>query len=201
MNMTSLRFQHRYHSSEALLKLERYIVGRIAEPWVNLRSSIHLPSTHGGRTTRRRDSPETASYCAALQHRSGADPAVTQQALCRVQLAVQAEEQEQEACLRCSPTLDAGTQQAIARDYRALHEQIKEAGLYRCRYSEYAVELIRCGFLLGAFVYFLRCEWYITSSLFVGMFWVSTRSDLLKYLQKKDRNRYLSIIQKLGLRK
>lgn len=30
---------------------------------------------------------------------------------------------------------------------------------------------------------------------------VSTRSDLLKYLQKKDRNRYLSIIQKLGLRK
>jgi small subunit ribosomal protein S15 len=30
---------------------------------------------------------------------------------------------------------------------------------------------------------------------------VSKRSDLLKYLQKTDRNRYLALIQKLGLRK
>jgi small subunit ribosomal protein S15 len=30
---------------------------------------------------------------------------------------------------------------------------------------------------------------------------VSTRSDLLKYLQNVDRNRYLAIIAKLGLRK
>ena len=30
---------------------------------------------------------------------------------------------------------------------------------------------------------------------------VSKRSDLLKYLQKTDRPRYLAVIQKLGLRK
>ena len=30
---------------------------------------------------------------------------------------------------------------------------------------------------------------------------VSKRSDLLKYLQTKDRPRYLALIQKLGLRK
>lgn len=30
---------------------------------------------------------------------------------------------------------------------------------------------------------------------------VSKRSDLLKYLQNSDRGRYLSLIQKLGLRK
>ena len=30
---------------------------------------------------------------------------------------------------------------------------------------------------------------------------VSKRSDLLKYLQNTDRNRYLAIIHKLGLRK
>jgi small subunit ribosomal protein S15 len=30
---------------------------------------------------------------------------------------------------------------------------------------------------------------------------VSTRSDLLKYLQNIDRSRYLTLIQKLGLRK
>jgi len=30
---------------------------------------------------------------------------------------------------------------------------------------------------------------------------VSQRSDLLKYLRDNDRNRYLAVIQKLGLRK
>jgi small subunit ribosomal protein S15 len=30
---------------------------------------------------------------------------------------------------------------------------------------------------------------------------VFKRNDLLKYLQKTDRNRYLTVIQKLGLRK
>ena len=30
---------------------------------------------------------------------------------------------------------------------------------------------------------------------------VSKRSDLLKYLQNKDRSRYLTLIQRLGLRK
>lgn len=30
---------------------------------------------------------------------------------------------------------------------------------------------------------------------------VSTRSDLLKYLQNVDRSRYLTLIQRLGLRK
>ncbi|MEZ6141893.1 MAG: 30S ribosomal protein S15 [Zavarzinella sp.] len=30
---------------------------------------------------------------------------------------------------------------------------------------------------------------------------VSRRNDLLKYLQKKDRERYLALIQSLGLRK
>jgi small subunit ribosomal protein S15 len=30
---------------------------------------------------------------------------------------------------------------------------------------------------------------------------VSQRSDLLKYLRENDRNRYLAVIQKLGLRK
>ena len=30
---------------------------------------------------------------------------------------------------------------------------------------------------------------------------VSMRNDLLKYLQNKDRSRYLTVIQKLGLRK
>lgn len=77
-----------------------------------------------------------------------------------------------------SPPLDARTQQAIARDYRALHEQIKAAGLYHCRYSDYTVESVRCALLVAAFVYLLRCEWYVTSALFLSMFWVSPRHDL-----------------------
>ncbi|KAF3031625.1 hypothetical protein E8E12_002535, partial [Didymella heteroderae] len=67
--------------------------------------------------------------------------------------------------------MTSDVKQAIARDYRALHEQIKAAGLYHCRYSDYTVESVRCALLVAAFVYLLRCEWYVTSALFLSMFW------------------------------
>jgi delta8-fatty-acid desaturase len=106
------------------------------------------------------------------------EPSTNRQGLSQLQLAAEKEQQERQACLRRSPPLDARTQQAIARDYRALHEQIKAAGLYHCRYSDYAVEGARCAPLLAAFVYPLRCGWYVTSALFLSMFWVSPRHDL-----------------------
>lgn len=65
------------------------------------------------------------------------------------------------------------TQRAILADYRALHEQIKAEGLYQCRYSEYAKESLRYGLLFSAFLYLLWCKWYLTSAMFLGLFWVS----------------------------
>lgn len=77
--------------------------------------------------------------------------------------------------LREWPALDLETQQSITREYQALHEEIKARGLYKCRYSNYAIESIRYAILFGAFLYFLRSQWYITSAIFLGLFWVCLR--------------------------
>lgn len=75
--------------------------------------------------------------------------------------------------MRENPSLDAETQQQILLDYRALHEQIKSEGLYQCNYREYGKECIRYALLFGAFAYLLHSEWYLTSAIFLGLYWVS----------------------------
>ena len=72
-----------------------------------------------------------------------------------------------------NPSLDAETQQQILLDYRELHEQIKAEGLYQCNYSAYGWESLRYGALFAAFAYLLYSKWYLTSALFLGLFWVS----------------------------
>lgn len=74
--------------------------------------------------------------------------------------------------LRDNPSVDAETQRAIAVEYRELHRQIKDQGLYACRYREYAKESIRYTLLFGTFLYLLHIKWYLTSALALGLFWV-----------------------------
>lgn len=81
------------------------------------------------------------------------------------------EQDEIDQGIRDYPPLDHETQEAIALDYRALHEEVKARGLYQCRYSEYGKELIRCGILFSIFLLLLRSHWYITSSIILGVFW------------------------------
>jgi delta8-fatty-acid desaturase len=90
------------------------------------------------------------------------------------------EEKEIMEGLRENPSLDAETQQQIIMDYRALHEQIKAEGLYQCNYSAYGWESIRYGTLFTAFAFLLYSEWYLTSALFLGLFWVSWLHFLFK---------------------
>lgn len=71
------------------------------------------------------------------------------------------------------PSLDPETQHAITLEYRALHERIKNDGLYSCRYSEYGKELIRYSLLFTCFILLLRAGWYLSSAVLLGMFWVS----------------------------
>jgi delta8-fatty-acid desaturase len=71
------------------------------------------------------------------------------------------------------PSVDAETQLAITMEYRALHQRIKDQGLYQCRYSEYGKEMVRCALIFGVFISLLRAEWYLLSSVFLGIFWVS----------------------------
>jgi delta8-fatty-acid desaturase len=71
------------------------------------------------------------------------------------------------------PSVDPETQLAITLEYRALHQRVKDEGLYQCRYFEYGKELVRCALIFGVFISLLRAEWYLTSSIFLGIFWVS----------------------------
>ncbi|KAH7345795.1 hypothetical protein BKA66DRAFT_448073 [Pyrenochaeta sp. MPI-SDFR-AT-0127] len=134
---------YRYHSSTALLMLERYIIGRVAEPWVNTKSPVRVSDPYDKRIASGRDSTRTAPDRAYLQHRSGSELATTHRRVCHLESAAEAEEQEDQASLQSSPPLDARTQQATARDYRDC-------------YSEHAVEFVSCGLLFGAFLYLLR---------------------------------------------
>jgi delta8-fatty-acid desaturase len=82
------------------------------------------------------------------------------------------EKKERADALREWPALDMETQQSITKEYQALHEEVKARGLYKCRYSNYAIEAIRYSILFGCFLYFLFREWYLTSAVFLGLFWV-----------------------------
>ncbi|KAF2678635.1 delta 8-(E)-sphingolipid desaturase [Lentithecium fluviatile CBS 122367] len=89
----------------------------------------------------------------------------------RENYAIEMEQQEIAQGLLDNPAVDAETQRAIVHEYRALHQQIKDEGLYECRYSEYGKECIRYSILFAIFMYFLLAKWYLTSALFLGMFW------------------------------
>ncbi|EMD59432.1 hypothetical protein COCSADRAFT_175963 [Bipolaris sorokiniana ND90Pr] len=89
----------------------------------------------------------------------------------REQYATEQEKLEIEEGIRENPSLDVETQKAIIEDYRALHQQIKDEGLYQCRYSEYAKESIRYALLFAAFAGLLYIKWYLTSAIFLGLFW------------------------------
>ncbi|KAH7073750.1 fatty acid desaturase-domain-containing protein [Paraphoma chrysanthemicola] len=86
--------------------------------------------------------------------------------------AIDLEKKEIEQGLKENPLAqNVEAQQAILLDYRALHEQIKQEGLYQCRYSCYAKECVRYGILFAAFAWLLYIKWYMTSSIFLGLFW------------------------------
>jgi delta8-fatty-acid desaturase len=90
----------------------------------------------------------------------------------RMQYAIDEEAREVAEGIRDNPSLDVATQKAITDDYRALHQRFKDEGLYQCRYSEYGKECIRYSALFIAFGYFLYTRWYMTSAVFLGLFWV-----------------------------
>ncbi|KAB2571863.1 Delta 8-sphingolipid desaturase [Lasiodiplodia theobromae] len=73
--------------------------------------------------------------------------------------------------IRNYPSLDPETQQAIRDEYDALHQLVQAQGLYDCPYREYAKEMVRYAALFSLFIYFLNKTWYMTSAVFLGLFW------------------------------
>lgn len=86
----------------------------------------------------------------------------------RIEEAIQKEIND---CLENYPSLDPETQGAITHKYQELQRRVNAEGFYDCRYSEYLKELVRYVTLFSAFMVALRCEWYLTSAAFLGLFW------------------------------
>ncbi|KAI9155819.1 Delta 8-(E)-sphingolipid desaturase [Paramyrothecium foliicola] len=69
------------------------------------------------------------------------------------------------------PSVDPVVQSDIAHKYQLLHDNIRDQGLYECRYIEYGKEMVRYSSLFIAFVTTLSLAWYMTSAVFLGLFW------------------------------
>ena len=69
------------------------------------------------------------------------------------------------------PSLDPEIQQDIAKKYSALHQKVHDEGLYDCPYLEYGKEMSRYAILFTASMVALRYEWFMTSAMFLGLFW------------------------------
>ena len=80
-------------------------------------------------------------------------------------------EEEIDLDLAKYPPLDAATQDEIVRKYRELQEELRRKGLFQCSYFSYAIEASRYLILFTAFLVLLKCGWYNTSALFLGMLW------------------------------
>lgn len=89
----------------------------------------------------------------------------------RDEFMAQAERLEIDSDIRRFPSVDTQTQQSIVLKYRQLHQRVKDGGFYDCRYFEYAKESFRYLSLFALFVTALKYEWYMTSAMFLGLFW------------------------------
>ncbi|KJR87455.1 delta8-fatty-acid desaturase [Sporothrix schenckii 1099-18] len=69
------------------------------------------------------------------------------------------------------PSVDPARQQAIIQRYRAMHQRIHDAGWYDCPYGDYAKEMARYTTLFVLFLATLHLGWYVTSAVFLGLFW------------------------------
>lgn len=74
--------------------------------------------------------------------------------------------------IRDYPSLDPCVQASITEKYRILHQQVQDEGLYDCPYLEYGKEMARYLTLFGLFLLTLSWGWYLTSAVFLGLFWV-----------------------------
>ncbi|CAF3476706.1 hypothetical protein SNK03_001975 [Fusarium graminearum] len=69
------------------------------------------------------------------------------------------------------PPEDTKVQTDIRRKYQLLHDRIRDEGLYQCPYIEYGKELARYTTLFALFGTLFYNQWYITSAIFLGLFW------------------------------
>ena len=161
--------------------MRRYRIGRIEGRWENLIPPIQLEISGKGEivdpVTKDDDSPEengspmyrhrctgsgTLDSAASGVSSNGDDSMAHLDAVTREKINLD---------LETYPALDAATQDAIVAKYRHLYGRIVAEGLFECNYSAYGIELCRYSVLFGLMLLFLHWGWYVTSAVFMGIFW------------------------------
>ncbi|KAH6977198.1 fatty acid desaturase-domain-containing protein [Ilyonectria sp. MPI-CAGE-AT-0026] len=186
-----------YHSKQTLKTMKAYRIGRKQGTWVNrtppIRGGVFVkanPIVDGSSSSETEDDSaddgvsQISSLCncgishkdakEGLRHR-GPCPTQTQgpnqKPSAHIQVANAALEQEIQNDLTIYPSLDPLVQKEIARKYQILHQQITDAGLYDCPYIDYGKEAVRYTLLFTSFIVLLNYGWYLTSAIFLGLFW------------------------------
>ncbi|KAJ6621669.1 delta 8-sphingolipid desaturase [Mycena sp. CBHHK59/15] len=147
-----------YHPDHVLDLIARYKVGTVQLPWVPL-----VPPVMSGwvRTS-------DAWFNEASAVRSGPT-----QILLVAKDAAQTDLAPTRETLEPPPSaLDPQVQARHSAAYKVLHKRIRDAGLYQCRYiTGYGPEILRYSLLAGASRYAYSHAWFMTSAVFLGLFW------------------------------
>ncbi|KAJ4214650.1 hypothetical protein FSOLCH5_000058 [Fusarium solani] len=188
-----------YHSEATLRSMRPYRIGRKQGSWVNrtppirggifrreadqLLSDSSVASCASDTDESVDDSVSSASsICSCgddavhkdcgLHHRMARKPsakAIKHSATLRVANAAISREIERDSATY--PSVNPEVQRDIARKYQRLHQRIHDEGLYNCPYTEYGKEMLRYTTLFTLFAVTFYHQWYITSAVFLGLFW------------------------------
>ena len=145
--------------------MRAYRIGRIAQPWRNLEPPIRRAAIRQHDDIPYDEKSQGDIILDETAHQSTQQKADAFRAEYSSRMAFTSAMEQKEIAegLASMPSVDENTQLAIAMDFRALHERVKNEGYYDCPYIEYGKEMIRYSLLFGTFIYFLRAEWYLTS--------------------------------------
>lgn len=177
-----------YHSTATLKTMKAYRIGRKpAGVWTNRTPPIRggIFEKHDGTTTKG-DVEVTAypspspSLSPTPSHEGSSTPlekTVSREEkenigkLKAAAFTAWAEAQDVDRDLKDYPPVDPAIQEDIQRKYRQLAERVHAEGFYDCPYLEYGKEITRYSILFATSMFLLHNGWYLTSALFLGLFW------------------------------
>ncbi|KAJ6575043.1 delta 8-sphingoloid desaturase protein [Mycena capillaripes] len=148
-----------YHPDHVLQLVRRYKVGNVALPWRPLVPPVMSGwvRTSSNAWLKEADAVRSASSTQILlvPKRPDAPDAPTREAL-----------------EPAPSTLSAEDQARHSAAYKVLHKRVRDAGLYDTRYiTGYGPEVVRYTLLASLSAYAYWHSWFITSALFLGLFW------------------------------
>lgn len=165
-----------YHPDHVLKLIPRYSIGTVQGEWIPL-----LPPVMAGWLHKR--NPKDGSFhwfreASAVKSPDDSQILLVENAVgpCDANAPTRAEIEPPPSNL----SLKAQAQYSAA--YKVLHQRVKDAGLYQCRYTTgYGPEILRYTLLASLSAWFYYKDWIYLSAIFLGFFWhqlVFTAHDL-----------------------